>query len=50
MTIGANWAEDAYADASWVVNAWRSLPHVITVAIERVQIIARSIRTQIVGP
>ena len=50
MAIGYNWAEGSYADASWVSLAWQAAATVFTASLARVQIIARAIRTQIIGP
>jgi len=49
MAIGHSWAEGSFADSSWAYNTWHVLVHVIAVAVERVQGIAKAIRTQIIG-
>jgi len=50
MAIGSNWAEGAFVDSSWSTTAWQGAAYIFAVVIERVQIIAKAIRTQIIGP
>ena len=49
MAIGHSWAEGSFANSSWAYNAWHVLVHALFTAVERVQIIAKAIRTQIIG-
>ena len=49
MAIGHSWAEGSFTNSSWAIGAWHTFAHVITVAVERIQVIAKAIRTQIVG-
>ena len=50
MAIGHNWAEGSFADSSWAYSAWHVVTDIFATAVERVQVIGKLIRTQIVGP
>lgn len=49
MAIGDGWAEGAFVDAGWASSAWQTGIIVFTVIAERVQAIAVSLRTHIIG-
>ena len=47
--IGDGWADGAYASTSWASSAWQTGVIVFTVAIERIQAVAKALRVQIIG-
>jgi len=49
MSIGDGWADGAYANSSWASSAWQTGVIVFTAAIERIQVIAKELRIQIIG-